>query len=146
MPINDMKRVKSKPFSLLIARHIILPRRITTLRIIHVCYRHVFEMTTEIKHYISGPKTENGCMYWVEMSTLLTAVLPPGREHIPPPKGNVSINTVICNTKWYAKSMNLTLSWRAGHVCPTYKESFQVRWDNSIPLFLHAAIYLEVPL
>ena len=33
-----------------------------------------------------------------------------------------------------------------GHVCPTYKESFQVRWDNSIPLFLHAAIYLEVPL
>jgi hypothetical protein len=24
--------------------------------------------------------------------------------------------------------------------------SFQVRWDNSIPLFLHAAIYLEVSL
>jgi len=32
------------------------------------------------------------------------------------------------------------------HICPTYKESFQVRWDNSIPLFLHAAIYLEVSL
>jgi len=32
------------------------------------------------------------------------------------------------------------------HVCPTYKESFQVRWENSIPLFLHAAIYLEVSL
>jgi len=31
-------------------------------------------------------------------------------------------------------------------LCPTYKESFQVPWDNSIPLFLHAAIYLEVPL
>jgi len=31
-------------------------------------------------------------------------------------------------------------------VGPTYKESFQVRWDNSIPLFLHAAIYLEVSL
>ena len=30
--------------------------------------------------------------------------------------------------------------------CPTYKESFQVRWDNSIPLFLHASIYLEVSL
>jgi len=29
----------------------------------------------------------------------------------------------------------LTLSWPAGHICPTYKESFQVRWDNSIPLF-----------
>jgi hypothetical protein len=40
----------------------------------------------------------------------------------------------------------LTLSWPAGHICPTYKESFQVRWDNCIPLFLHAAIYLEVYL
>ena len=40
----------------------------------------------------------------------------------------------------------LTLSWPAGHICPTYKESFQVRWDTSIPLFLHAAIYLEVSL
>jgi len=40
----------------------------------------------------------------------------------------------------------LTLSWPAGHIHPTYKESFQVRWDNSIPLFLHAAIYLEVSL
>jgi ABC-type phosphate transport system permease subunit len=37
---------------------------------------------------------------------------------------------------------SLTLSWPVGHVCPTYKESFQVRWGNSIPLFLHAAIYL----
>ena len=37
----------------------------------------------------------------------------------------------------------LTLSWPAGHIRPAYKESFQVRWDNSIPLFLHAAIYLE---
>jgi hypothetical protein len=40
----------------------------------------------------------------------------------------------------------LTLSWPAGHICPTCKESFQVRLDNSIPLFLHAAIYLEVSL
>jgi hypothetical protein len=40
-----------------------------------------------------------------------------------------------------------TLSWPAGHILsPTYKESFQVRWDNSITLFLHAAIYLEVSL
>jgi hypothetical protein len=29
---------------------------------------------------------------------------------------------------------------------PHLKESFQVRWDNSIPLCLHAAIYLEVSL
>jgi len=36
--------------------------------------------------------------------------------------------------------------WPSGHIYPTYKESFQVRWDNSIPLFLHAAIYLEVSL
>jgi len=42
----------------------------------------------------------------------------------------------------------LTLSWPAGHtrICPSYKESFQVRWDNSIPIFLRAAIYLEVSL
>jgi len=30
-----------------------------------------------------------------------------------------------------------------GHISPTYKESFQVCWVNSIPLFLLAAIYLE---
>jgi hypothetical protein len=30
------------------------------------------------------------------------------------------------------------------YVSPTYKKSFQVRWGNSIPTFLHAAIYLEV--
>jgi hypothetical protein len=40
----------------------------------------------------------------------------------------------------------LTVSWPAGHTCPTNKEFFQVRWDNSNPLFLHAAIYLEVSL
>jgi hypothetical protein len=40
----------------------------------------------------------------------------------------------------------LTFSWPVGHICPTYKESSQVYWDNSIPLFLHAAIYLEVSL
>jgi len=43
-------------------------------------------------------------------------------------------------------SIVLTLSWPEGHIYPTYKDSFQVRWDNSIPLFLHAAIYLEVSL
>jgi hypothetical protein len=43
-------------------------------------------------------------------------------------------------------SLSLTLSWPAGHMCPTYKESFQVHCDNSIPLFLHAVIYLEVSL
>jgi len=40
----------------------------------------------------------------------------------------------------------LTLSGPAGLISPTYKESFQVLWDNSIPLYLHAAIYLEVSL
>jgi len=34
----------------------------------------------------------------------------------------------------------------SGTYMSTYKESFQVRWDNSIPLFLHAVIYLEVSL
>jgi hypothetical protein len=46
----------------------------------------------------------------------------------------------------YCIKQQLTLSWPAGHIRLTYKESFQVRWDNSIPLFLHAAIYLEVSL
>jgi hypothetical protein len=41
---------------------------------------------------------------------------------------------------------SLTFSWPAGHILPTYKETFQIRWGNSIPLFLHAAIYLEVYL
>ena len=44
------------------------------------------------------------------------------------------------------QNTHLTLSWPAGHICPAYKESFQVRWDTSIPLFLHAAIYLKVSL
>jgi hypothetical protein len=43
-------------------------------------------------------------------------------------------------------SIALTLSWPAGHTRPTHKESFQVRWGNSISLFLHAATYLEVYL
>ena len=51
--------------------------------------------------------------------------------------------TCVISGRWH-----LTLSWPAGHtcICPTYKESFQARWDNSIPLFLHAAVYLEVSL
>jgi hypothetical protein len=49
-------------------------------------------------------------------------------------------------TSNFAAQSPLTLPWPAGHICPTYKESFQVGWDNSIPLFLHAAIYLEVSL
>jgi len=32
----------------------------------------------------------------------------------------------------------LTLLWPAGHICLAYKESFQVHWDNSIPL--HSSI------
>ena len=56
----------------------------------------------------------------------------------------VSLTVIVqfnCNSTVF-----LTLSWPAGHMCPTYKEFFQVHWDNSIPLFLHAAIYLEVSL
>jgi len=30
--------------------------------------------------------------------------------------------------------------------CMSHLQSFQVSWDNSIPLFLHAVIYLEVSL
>jgi hypothetical protein len=32
------------------------------------------------------------------------------------------------------------------YMCVPLTKSLQVRWDNSIPLFLHAAIYLEVSL
>jgi len=43
----------------------------------------------------------------------------------------------------------LTLLWPAGHICPTYKEPFQVRWDNSIPLFFpycHLPWSISIPL
>jgi hypothetical protein len=50
------------------------------------------------------------------------------------------------NTAHFNFKCLLSLSWPAGHILPTYKESFQVRWGNFIPLFLHAAIYLEVYL
>ena len=50
------------------------------------------------------------------------------------------------NLLFIGRHSRLTFSWPAGHICPTYKESFQVCWDNSILLFLHAAIYLEVSL
>jgi len=56
---------------------------------------------------------------------------------------NWKINTSVLISN---ENFELTLSWPAGHICPTYEESFQVRWDNSIPLFLHVAIYLEVSL
>jgi len=48
--------------------------------------------------------------------------------------------------KGLVRLTSLTLSWPSGHICPTNKESFKVRWDNSIPLFLRAAIYVEVSL
>jgi hypothetical protein len=51
--------------------------------------------------------------------------------------------TILKNDKAKFKAA-LTLLWPAGHICPTYKEPFQVHSDKSIPLFLHAAIYLEV--
>ena len=59
---------------------------------------------------------------------------------------NIKSRKVWYNAYAFRNCRNfLSLSWPAGHICHTYKESFQVRWDNSIPLFLHAAIYLEVP-
>ena len=46
----------------------------------------------------------------------------------------------------YRAQVNLFATSGTYSLCQTYKESFQVRWDNSIPLFLHAAFYLEVSL
>jgi len=40
---------------------------------------------------------------------------------------NETLLHFTCNLSVY-----LTLLWPAGHICPTYKESFQVCWDNSI--------------
>jgi len=59
----------------------------------------------------------------------------PVRMHFPAKQP--CTNDTVCNA---------VFSWPAGHTGPTYKESFQVRWDNIIPLLLHAAIYLEVSL
>jgi len=55
-------------------------------------------------------------------------------------------NSFLNILKKYYPADELTLSWPAGHIFPTYKESFQVSLDNSSPLFLHVAIYLEVSL
>jgi hypothetical protein len=52
----------------------------------------------------------------------------PVRMHFPAKQP--STNDTVCNAA----------------ICPTYKVSFQVSWDISIPLFLHTAIYLEVSL
>jgi hypothetical protein len=42
----------------------------------------------------------------------------------------------------FARQATLTLSRPAGHICPDYKESFQVRWANRTPFFsmLHSSI------
>jgi len=45
--------------------------------------------------------------------------------------------------------IRVNLLWPAGHICPTYKESFQVRWDNSIPFFspcCHLPWSISIPL
>jgi len=78
-------------------------------------------------------------------------LIPFFREFWPHRSPDLNLQLVFAGTtesySWYRHSLQeLTLSWPAGHIRPTYKESFQVRWDNSIPLFLRAAIYLEVSL
>ena len=50
--------------------------------------------------------------------------------------GLCNISSVSPDILWF----QLTLSWPVGHICPTYKESFQVHWNNSVPLFLHATL------
>jgi len=59
----------------------------------------MFQMMSILKHYISFPKAENGCVYWVQMNKLLTAVSPPVHKHNPPPNDNVLLYTIIFNTK-----------------------------------------------
>jgi hypothetical protein len=56
------------------------------------------------------------------------------------------VEKTVSGSEERAVSRCWTVSWPAGHICPTYKESFQVHWNNSIPLSLHAATYLEVSL
>jgi len=42
---------------------------------------------------------------------------------------------ISCRTEGLYCRILLTLSWPVGHICPTYKESFQVPWGNIIPIF-----------
>ena len=93
-------------------------------------------MSSKLKHYISGPKAENGCLYWVQMNKLLTAVLHQVQKHILPPDGNILIHFIIFNTKWRAKSINLL----------TYSIEQSPSWDanrfsasQEIPLILRNA-------
>jgi len=54
---------------------------------------------------------------------------------------------VICDGEYTYRKNHINPFVTSGtYICPTYKESFKVRWDKIIPLFLHAAIYLEVSL
>jgi hypothetical protein len=49
----------------------------------------------------------------------------------------------------FLSHVTLTLLWPVGHICPTYRESFQVCWDNSIPLFFpccHLPWSISIPL
>jgi len=88
----------------------------------------------KIKDYILGPKTENGGVYWVQISKLVTFVIPPGQKHILSPKGNVLINTVICNMKCYVKSINLML-----------QNYILFIWQNTFIKLLQQSYYLYCP-
>jgi hypothetical protein len=56
-------------------------------------------------------------------------------------------NDLKCDDDYTYRKNHINLFVTSGtYICPTYKEFFQVRWDNSIPLFLHTAICLEVSL
>jgi len=77
-------------------------------------------------------------IYYISYHVIIHYRVGPTRNTIP--------DTFDCICNHQLHNDILTLSWPAGHIFPTYKESFQDRWDNSIPLFLHAAIYLEVSL
>jgi hypothetical protein len=62
------------------------------------------------------------------------------------------LSAYYCKTQYliYLKNnKGLTLSWPAGHVCPTYKESFQDRWDEQYPTYspcCHLPWSISIPL
>jgi hypothetical protein len=94
------------------------------------------------KHYISASKAENGCVYFVQMNNLSTAVLPPVQKHILPTDGDVIIY-IIFNKKWWTKSIHLLIystkhspSWEANRFWAS-QEIPCILWNPNVQYCIH---------
>jgi hypothetical protein len=86
------------------------------------------------------------CERRLDRTVLRPALLPIKTAHFSRVSPQVWRHTVKSLSLTEGCIGRLSLSWPAGQICPTYKGSFQVRWDNSIALFLYAVIQLKVYL